>query len=459
MTITYDPKHAAYHDEADVRDEMTRVFDVCDGCRRCVQLCSSFPSLFEMLDAAGSEAGALTPAQQDRVADECFQCRLCRANCPYVPGLHELAIDFPRLMARTMAMRHSTGQRTIRATVADHVMGRTDFFGRWATRTAPAVNRMIGIEPGTVRRKVLAQLSGVTARGRLTPFARRRFSRAIRSRPTTGGPSAARRVTVFPTCLVEYRRPQLGTALLDVYSRNGIACDVARVGCCGAPWLTAGDTRRFAAQASHNVSTLAAAIRAGTDVVVAQPTCHAVIVTDYVDHVGGSDAELVAGSTFDALRYLADHVTQESADGSAGRSGRRIETGGSRGDGSTFGPPTRIVHHEPCPVLGDESRSPARRLLEMTGATVVDVRRSIGVDARWALRVANEPIGLAIASELGAEVERSAADVICGSCVLTNTSIAEQTGREVVHPLELLAGGTDFARQRGRRRGEAGDAV
>ena len=55
MTITYDPKHAAYLDEADVRDEMTRVFDVCDGCRRCVTLCSSFPSLFEMLDGIGAK--------------------------------------------------------------------------------------------------------------------------------------------------------------------------------------------------------------------------------------------------------------------------------------------------------------------------------------------------------------------------------------------------------------------
>ncbi len=32
MTITYDPKHAAYLDEADVRNELTRVFDVCGGC-------------------------------------------------------------------------------------------------------------------------------------------------------------------------------------------------------------------------------------------------------------------------------------------------------------------------------------------------------------------------------------------------------------------------------------------
>jgi Fe-S oxidoreductase len=463
MTITYDPNHAAYHDEADVRGEMTRVFDVCDGCRRCVHLCTSFPSLFEMLGASGgNDAGALTPAQQDRVVDECFQCRLCRANCPYVPGLHELAIDFPRLMARARAMRHSTGQRTISAIVADQLLGRTDLVGRWATRTAAASNRVVGVEPGTIRRRVLARLTGVSARRRWTPYARRRFSSTI-GRRTTGDPAAERRVTVFPTCFVEYRRPQIGTALVDVYAQNGIACEVARVGCCGAPWLTAGDTRRFAAQASRNVVTLAAAIRAGTDVVVAQPTCHAVITTDYIDHVGGSDAELVAGRTFDALSYLADHVSRadhligQPADGSPGRTGRRTLAGTVDADGMGFEASTRIVYHEPCPGLGDESPSPARRLLEMTGPTVDDVRRSTGVDARWGLRVANESISLAMAGELGAAIEQSDAEVVCGSCVLTNSSIAEQTGREVIHPFELLAEPSDVAPRRGRRRGDMGD--
>jgi len=426
MTITYDPAHAAYPDEADVRGELTRVFDVCDGCRRCVTLCSAFPSLFEMIGGAGGEAGALTPAQQDRVADECFQCRLCRANCPYVPGQHELAIDFPRLMARTMAMRHSTGQRTIKAIVADQLLGRTDFVGKVATRAAPVINRVVGIEPHTVRRRVLAQLSGVTARRRLTPFVRRRFSSSIKRPRTADDPNAERRVTLFPTCLVEYRRPQIGVALVDVYAHNHIACDVARVGCCGAPWLTAGDTRRFAAVASRNVAALAAAIRAGTDVVVAQSTCHAVITTDYLDHVGGGDAELVAGRTFDALQYLADHLIDHTAD----------QTGDQPGD---HGGTTRIVHHEPCPGLVEESPSPARRLLEMTGATVEEVRRCTGVDARWGLRAANERIALANARQLGAEIERSAGELVSGSCVLTNSSIAEQTGREVIHPFEHLA--------------------
>ncbi|MGH9132797.1 MAG: heterodisulfide reductase-related iron-sulfur binding cluster, partial [Ilumatobacteraceae bacterium] len=232
-----------------------------------------------------------------------------------------------------------------------------------------------------------------------------------------------RRVAVFATCLVEYRRPQIGHALVDVYSRNGIACDVAGAGCCGAPWLTSGDTRRFAERAAQNVAVLATAIRAGADVVVAQPTCHAVITTDYVDHVGGSDAELVAARTFDAVQYLADlHAI-----------GTPLDT---RFAGEV---PARIVHHDPCPPLDPDAPSAVRELLELTGARVDVVACCTGVDGRWGLRAPNAPIALATAAEIGAAIERFAADVITGGCVLANTAITEQTGRVPVHPLEALA--------------------
>ena len=50
MTTIYDPKHPQYTDEADVRSELTRVFDLCHGCRLCFKFCTSFPTLFEMID-------------------------------------------------------------------------------------------------------------------------------------------------------------------------------------------------------------------------------------------------------------------------------------------------------------------------------------------------------------------------------------------------------------------------
>ena len=87
MTTTYDPHHPKYLDEADVRDELTRVYDLCHGCRLCFKFCTSFPTLFEFIDRHDDQdAGRLTPAEQDQVVDECFQCKLCYVNCPYIPG-------------------------------------------------------------------------------------------------------------------------------------------------------------------------------------------------------------------------------------------------------------------------------------------------------------------------------------------------------------------------------------
>ena len=141
MTTTYDPHHPMYLDEADVRGELTRVYDLCHGCRRCIKFCSSFPTLFSYVDQHDEQdAGRMTPAQQDQVMDECFQCKLCYVNCPYTPDQHEWAIDFPRLMLRADAMRHATGQLPVRRRATTNVMARTDLMGkarrerrRWST--------------------------------------------------------------------------------------------------------------------------------------------------------------------------------------------------------------------------------------------------------------------------------------------------------------------------------------
>ncbi len=61
MTITYDPKHAKYTDEADVRHELTRVYDLCHGCRLCFKFCTSFPTLFEMIDRTTTRTPAGSP--------------------------------------------------------------------------------------------------------------------------------------------------------------------------------------------------------------------------------------------------------------------------------------------------------------------------------------------------------------------------------------------------------------
>ena len=425
MTITYDPHHPKYTDEKDVRDELTRVFDLCHGCRLCFKYCTSFPTLFEMVDQhEDQDAGRLTPAQQDQVVAECFQCKLCYVNCPYIPGQHEWALDFPRLMLRADAMRHANNQVSMRDKMTTQFMGRTDLIGTVSSAGAPIVNRVVGAKPGSVIRKAIEKTAGVSSIRLLPPYSKQRFSTWFKKRARLRLEKRQGRVTIFPTCLVEYQEPQIGHDLVKVYERNGIECNLTEAGCCGAPWLHAGDVEHFTKVASKNVQLLADEVRRGNDIVVPQPTCGYILKKDYVDYVGGADAQLVAEHTYDAAEYLMkvhrDDDTQLNTE--------------------FTGPvPETVTYHAPCHLRAQNIGFKSRDLMKLTGAKVKIVQQCSGIDGMWGLRGENAELSIPIAKKLAEELERAGGDVVTGDCHLANTAINEQTGSKPLHPLQMLA--------------------
>ncbi|HJW08102.1 MAG TPA: hypothetical protein VJ483_00610, partial [Holophagaceae bacterium] len=46
----YDPSDARYWDEALLKEEVERAFEICHGCRMCFKYCDSFPNLFKAID-------------------------------------------------------------------------------------------------------------------------------------------------------------------------------------------------------------------------------------------------------------------------------------------------------------------------------------------------------------------------------------------------------------------------
>ena len=50
-----DFNHQDFLDSKKLDDEMRRVFEVCHGCRRCFNLCDSFPQLFDLIDKSKEE--------------------------------------------------------------------------------------------------------------------------------------------------------------------------------------------------------------------------------------------------------------------------------------------------------------------------------------------------------------------------------------------------------------------
>jgi glycerol-3-phosphate dehydrogenase subunit C len=426
MTTTYDPHHPRYLDEKDVRDEMTRVFDLCHGCRLCFKFCPSFPTLFSYIDAHDDQdAGRLTPAQQDTVVGQCFQCKLCYVNCPYTPDQHEWALDFPRLMLRVDAMRHETKQVSLRDRATTGVMAKTDLVGKLATTLPSVMNKALAAKPGSVVRKVIEKTSGVSSKRLLPPFARVRFSTWHKQHHRVTTIKRQGSVALFPTCLVEYQAPQIGKDLIRVYERNGIDCSVTDgVGCCGAPYLHSGDLASFTKTAKGNVAALANVVRAGRDIVVPQPTCGYVLKRDYVDYVGGPDAELVAAHTFDSSEYLV-------------RLHKGVDT--LLDTEFTGDVPATITYHTPCHLRAQNIGLKSRDLMKLTGATIKLVQQCSGIDGMWGLRAENAELSIPIAEKLAADIEKAAGEIIAGDCHLANTAITEQTSRIPVHPMSVIA--------------------
>ena len=117
-----------YVEEA-LMKELERVFDICHGCRRCVSLCHSFPTLFDLVDNSPTlEVDGVKKDAYWQVVDHCYLCDLCfMTKCPYVPP-HEWNVDFPHLMLRAKAVKFKKGDIKKR----DRLLTNTDMVGKLA---------------------------------------------------------------------------------------------------------------------------------------------------------------------------------------------------------------------------------------------------------------------------------------------------------------------------------------
>lgn len=425
MTTIYDPNDSRYLDEADVRGELTRAFNLCEGCRRCTDLCPAFPTLFAMLDRRDDrDAGWLVPSQQDRVVDGCFQCGACVVGCPHGPEGNGAELDVPRLMLRANAMRWTSGHLPLRARAAVALAGRPDAVAAVTARAGALAGAIARSTPGSAVRRAVGKVAGVPPQRLLPPVVRERFTTWFSRRVTVRLADARARVAVYPTCVVEYQQPGIGRDLVKVLEHNGVECSLADgAGCCGAPYLHGGDVESFVRTAVRNVRALSAHVQAGRDVVVAQPTCSLVIRRDYPDFVGGPDAELLAAHTFDAAEYLMRaHAEGEAA----------LDTE-FPGD-----VPQSIAYHPPCRLRAQEVAVRSRDLLRLTGAPVTVVSQCSGGEEPWVGGERFAGWSASMAESLGRELAGSGA-VAVGDCARANAAVASQVGVVVSHPIQVIA--------------------
>ena len=166
----------AFLDAGALDGELRRVAGVCHTCRRCEDLCESFPRLFDLIDGRGG-VGSLGSDAFDSVGAACTLCDMCYPVCPYTPP-HVHAVDFPALMMRQRAQ----AQRSGKVGTAERALGKTDRNGRLLGAIAPLANWAARRGNGLTR-PLMQAVAGIHRDAALPRFHARTFSRQAAESP------------------------------------------------------------------------------------------------------------------------------------------------------------------------------------------------------------------------------------------------------------------------------------
>ncbi len=270
-----DWKNPDFYNEESLFAELERIFDICHGCRRCVSLCQSFPTLFDLVDESDTmEVDGVAKADYWKVVDHCYLCDLCYlTKCPYVPP-HEWNLDFPHTMLRAKAVKFRKGDVKTR----DKILTSTDAVGKLAS--IPVVSSVVNaVNKTKLGREALEEFLQVHPDAVVPAYHSNTLRKRLREkRDWIGIAEPAGRTTgkvaLFATCYGNYNEPHIGEDLVAVLEHNGMAVTIAeKEQCCGMPKLELGDLEAVEKAKNANIPVLARLVDEGWDIMAVVPSC------------------------------------------------------------------------------------------------------------------------------------------------------------------------------------------
>jgi len=416
----------SFYDEENLFKELERVYDICHGCRRCFNLCNSFPTLFDAIDESESmELDTVPRKAYWDVVDHCYLCDMCyMTKCPYVPP-HEWNVDFPHLMLRAKAVKFRKGDVKTR----DRILSATDTVGKLAG--IPVVAQVVNASNKSgVGRKLLEKVLGVHPDAILPEYhsstLRRRLGKQLDEAGTVVSAGRTRgKVALFATCYCNYNEPDIGGDLVRIFQHNDIPLTLApREQCCGMPKLELGDLDAVKAARDANIPELVKLVDAGWDIVAPVPSCVLMFKQElplmFPDDV---DVAKVRDAIFDPFEYLMLRHKQG-----------HLKTDFVESLGS-------VSYHVACHLRVQNIGMKTRDLLQLVPNTTVEpIERCSGHDGTYAVKSEFHKISMKICRPVVNKVIRADASHYSSDCPMAGHQIENglDNGKAPEHPLTLL---------------------
>ncbi|MBX7081256.1 MAG: hypothetical protein K1X88_18795 [Nannocystaceae bacterium] len=419
--LTYDPSDPHYWDEDALQAEITRVFEVCHGCRMCFKYCDSFPILFKALDEeCDGDVRRLPQLRTDEVMRACFQCKLCEVQCPYTPrDQHPFQLDFPKLVHRYTAIQ----KRKRKPSLQDFALRDPDVAGLAARASLGAVD---ALNRNKLHRWFQEKVLGIHRDKLLPPFADHSFERWAVAQGLCA-PERGKEAVLFQTCYVQHNEPAIGQDAIYVLQRNqvDVRCEKG-LQCCGMPAWERGDLELVRDKAKHNLDRLLPRVEQGAKVIALNPTCSMMMRREWPELVGGDDrarARTLAAAVVDSGEFLWS-IRNEPRFCSEFRSS----------------PGGKVAYHAPCHLraqgVGFRGRDLLRRL---PGVQPVTVMECCGHDGTHAMKVEGFEASRRIGRKAFEGMDEAATEVWATDCPLAAIQFQQHAGRKPMHPMSILA--------------------
>jgi len=419
-----DWKNPEFYNEEKLFAELERVFDICHGCRRCVSLCNSFPTLFDLVDESDTmEVDGVKKEDYWQVVDHCYLCDLCfLTKCPYVPP-HEWDLDFPHLMLQAKAFKFKKEGAKFR----DKVLSSTDMVGSLAG--IPVVSGVVNALNNTEGfRAILEDGLGVHKDAVIPKYHSNKLRDRISRDSGEGAEPAGNttgKVALFATCYGNNNDPQSGEDLVAVFRHNGIPVTMAdKEKCCGMPKLELGDLEAVAKAKEVNIPQLAKLVDAGWDIVAPIPSC-ALMFRQELPLMFPDDPDVakVQAAIYDPFEYLMLRHKH-------GKLNTEFKQ-----------PLGKVSYHVACHQRVQRIGLKTREALQLVPDTEVDaIERCSGHDGTYAVKKEFHDTAVKIGRPVANRVTKAAADHFTSDCVMAGHHIADIAGEgvEAVHPISLL---------------------
>ncbi len=410
-----------FYNEQLLNAELERVFDICHGCRRCVSLCNSFPTLFDLVDESDTmEVDGVDKKDYTRVVDHCYLCDLCYlTKCPYVPP-HEWNVDFPHLMLRAKAIKFHKGDVKKR----DKILSATDTVGKLAG--IPVISQVVNSANSTsIGRQALEKTLGVHADANIPKYHSKTARKILSKQALPVETQAESKVALFVTCYNNFNEPEIANDLVKVFEHNKISISIMeKEHCCGMPKLELGDLQAVAKLKDANISTMLKWIDAGWDIVAPVPSCVLMFKQElplmFPDDEG---VQRVKEHIFDPFEYLYQKHKEEQL---------KVDFNNSLG---------KVFYHASCHLRVQKIGLKTRDVLNLIPDTELQVlERCSGHDGTYAVKEEFHDIAKKICRPVVSKLQKAEANYYSSDCPMAGHQISSgmKDDSNATHPMMLL---------------------